>query len=113
MELELRGWDDAAARREQQAKMRTYRSTLESISRDLERKRTHLAREKLLAGGSGAAVTDAALSDTSKGQRERYDKAISKMAAGSDTLEEARRTLAETEEVGMGITLELSRNSAP
>jgi vesicle transport through interaction with t-SNAREs protein 1 len=112
MELELRGLDDAAVRREQQAKVRTYRSTLESIARDLERKRTQLAREKLLAGGASAPVTDAALSDTSKGQRERYDRAVGKMAAGVDTLEEARRTLAETEEVGMGITSELSRNRA-
>uniref|UniRef100_A0A7S1C7L7 Vesicle transport v-SNARE N-terminal domain-containing protein n=1 Tax=Bicosoecida sp. CB-2014 TaxID=1486930 RepID=A0A7S1C7L7_9STRA len=97
MELEARSVAPSEKRR-LTGRIRTYRAELSAARTDLERAQTRGDRDALMAGGSRDAV-----SRESASQRGRIEEATARMDRSTAVLEETRRTVMETEEVGVGI----------
>ena len=103
MGLEARGVDDATAKRDLLAKVRTCKTKLSSLRADYDSirekvDRSNLGLETRSPGSSGS------------GHRERLLQTNDMVSAQNDTLENARRVMADTEGVALEITDELSRN---
>nr|CCA14767.1 conserved hypothetical protein [Albugo laibachii Nc14] len=99
MELEARSLD-AATRRELSKKVEQYRKSLGSLNDDFKRIREREERDGVFRDRS----------DPNEDQRNRMELATEKMRGSTDTLDAARRTIAETEDVALSITGELARN---
>lgn len=99
MDAEVRGMNPAT-RTALGAKIRTYRTTVSDIERDVNGLRDRTTRSALLAGGSRRDPADLTFGEGSMAQRERMAAANERMKGTSSALEQGRRILAETEEVG-------------
>lgn len=97
MEVEIRS-HDAATRKVLSDKINQYKKSLASLRSDFERARSEADRANLIGGGKSAA------------DRERFLTANDKMNRQNETIMNATRTVAETEDVAMEITQELGRN---
>mmetsp|Transcript_116259 Transcript_116259/g.282117 ORF Transcript_116259/g.282117 Transcript_116259/m.282117 type:complete len:245 (-) Transcript_116259:87-821(-) len=97
MELEARSVAPSK-KRELTSRIRAYRGELTSLRTDLERAQARGDRGALM-GGRG----DDAIARESRTQRGRIEEASARMDRSTAVLEDTRRTLMETEEVGVGI----------
>lgn len=86
-------------KRELTGRIRSYRSELQTLRRDLEGAQSRGERGALMGGRTG----DDAISRESKSQRGRISEATARMDRSTAVLEDTRRTIMETEEVGVGI----------
>ncbi|GMI17120.1 hypothetical protein TrLO_g13525 [Triparma laevis f. longispina] len=93
MEVEARGSGD----RELQKKTKTYKKTLGSLKADFEACKQQIDRSGLLAGAGGE-------------DRNRLLQTTDNLGRQNETLDNARRVMAETEDVALEITEELGRN---
>lgn len=84
--------------------VRTH-SPAESLKRDLTRTQEQASRQALLSGGRDLQFTA-----KSSQQRSRMADVTTRLESGNTRLEDAHRTLADTEDVAIGITSELQRN---
>ncbi|GMI37177.1 hypothetical protein TrCOL_g7186 [Triparma columacea] len=92
MDMEARDAGD----REMKDKCRTYKKSLQSLKSDFESARASADRNMLLSGASG--------------DRGRLLDVGSNLQRQNDTLQNARRVMADTEDVALEITEELGRN---
>lgn len=92
MDMEARDAGD----REMKDKCRTYKKSLQSLKSDFESARAAADRNMLLSGASG--------------DRGRLLDVGSNLQRQNDTLQNARRVMADTEDVALEITEELGRN---
>lgn len=105
MSVEARGVDDASVKRDLLGKVRACKEKLSALRGEYDAAKTELERGALLSGGGGGRRNGG-----SNEHRERLLRTNEQLAAQNDTLENARRVMAETEDVAMEITSELSRN---
>lgn len=103
MDMEARNCDPGT-RRSLSSKLQLYRSVLSDIKKDVTSLRGHVDRASLFGGPDGVELTE------SRGHRERLLGANSRLQNTNATLEGALRTVADTEDVAIGITGELARN---
>lgn len=96
MEVEARG-SDAATRKVLGEKVSISKKALSNSKIDFERMKEKLERSSLIGSRSGS-------------DRQRFMDTQDKLERQNDMIDNARRTVAETEEVGLEITSELSRN---
>ncbi len=96
MDMEARDAGD----RELQKKTRTYKKTLQSLRSDFQTAKGKLDHESLMAG-SGSK------NDQDRGRLQMVNDGLSRQ---NDTLNNARRVIAETEDVALEVTEELGRN---
>jgi len=82
-----------------QVKCKAYKKTLQALRKDFEAARGRVDREGLLAG-AGKGRED----------RNRLLQTTDNLGRQNDTLDKARRVMAETEDVALEITEELGRN---
>lgn len=106
MSVEARSVGDATVKQELLKKVRVCKTRLANLRDDFNSSKTKLDRESLLPanssnGGGGALGSD---------HRERLLQTNENLAAQNATLENARRVMAETEDVALEITSELGRN---
>jgi len=105
MSVEARSVDSPTEKSDLLKKVRVYKARLANLRDDYKSCKTMIERESLLSDGS---------SNTSGGlkndHRERLLQTNQSLAAQNDTLENARRVMAETEDVALEITSELGRN---
>eukprot|EP01138_Halocafeteria_seosinensis_P000796 gb/GECG01000817.1/.p1 GENE.gb/GECG01000817.1/~~gb/GECG01000817.1/.p1 ORF type:complete len:197 (+),score=29.68 gb/GECG01000817.1/:1-591(+) len=106
METEVRGLPDGT-RRELGNKISTYRDSINSLQKDLEKVKNRINRNSLMESGGG---DDMRFSGETQAQRERYMRANERLAAGSDSLRQSQQTLEDTENMAMDISEELHRN---
>jgi hypothetical protein len=97
MALEARSVSDAAVKRTLLQKVRTYKSEWQTVSEQSE-------KQGLLEGANGAGGGDTSNS------RNYLQKNEDTLHSQNDTLERARRTMQETEQVALEITEELGNN---
>jgi hypothetical protein len=97
MALEARGVSDAAAKRELLQLVRTYKS-------EWQQAREQSDKQGLLQGAAGNGLNDTSNS------RNYLQKNEDSLHSQNDTLERARRTMQETEQVALEITEELGNN---
>mmetsp|Transcript_35075 Transcript_35075/g.110385 ORF Transcript_35075/g.110385 Transcript_35075/m.110385 type:complete len:165 (-) Transcript_35075:276-770(-) len=105
MEIEVRS-QPTETRRRLQNKVKTYRGTMASLERDLREAKQAQERNRLLGGGDVYSP----LGQRSMDQRQRLLDANESLSNQNDALAQARRTMAETEDVALEITQELGRN---
>ncbi len=96
MEIELRG-HDAGTRKALGEKVTEYKKSLTNLKADYEKAKDTSQRSALIGSKSGE-------------QRERLLNTNDKINRQNDIILNAQRTVADTEEVGMEITRELSAN---
>ncbi|CCI49443.1 unnamed protein product [Albugo candida] len=89
MELEARSLD-VATRRELSKKVEQYRKSLGSLNEDFKKIREREERDGVFGNRS----------DPNEDQRNRMELATERMRGSTDKLDAARRTVAETEDVG-------------
>jgi vesicle transport through interaction with t-SNAREs protein 1 len=97
MEMEARDAGDANLK----AICKTYKKSLQSLKRDYEAAAEKANRSDLM-GGAGAGGLG--------GDRGRMAQATDALGRQNETLENARRAMADTEDVALEITEELGRN---
>lgn len=89
------------------AKLREYKSGLNNLKREVKRisspNHDQSAREELLEAGGADAYK------TSAGQRERLTFSTERLNQSSDRIRESRRTILETEELGVSILQDLNQ----
>jgi len=98
MEVEARsgggdGKSMKSAVRRHKARVRSLRDTFEKVKSKSE-------RDDLMSSRGGGGYDE----------RDRYERVTARMAESTDTLLQSKRTLAETEEVALGITEQLGSN---
>ena len=93
-------------RRELGNRIRSYKDSLATIQRDLDRARDKFSHSALMAGSSA----DLSFSDSSRAQHQRLIDSNTRLAEGTDRLESTRRVLGETEDVALGISEQLHRD---
>lgn len=98
MDMEARGVRPSE-KRKLTDRIRRYKADLNNLKGDLERASSKGDRDELLTGGG----TRGAIAKESAGQRARLLEAGERMDKGTAQLQETRRTLMETEEVGVNI----------
>lgn len=103
MDMEARSFP-AGDRREFSSKVTLYRSVLADIKKDVSALRSKADRGALFSGPDGVEMTE------SRSHREWLLSTQDKHAATNETLASALRTVADTEDVAIGITGELARN---
>jgi len=96
MEVEVRS-HDAATRKVLSDKVATYKRSVTSLQTDFKKAREVAERSSLIGAKSGE-------------QRQRLLDVNEKVARQNETIMNAQRTVAETEDVGIEIISELSRN---
>jgi vesicle transport through interaction with t-SNAREs protein 1 len=101
MDMEARG---SGGDRELQRKTKTYKGTLMSLREDFGAAKGEAERRGLFGGASGGG------GDLEMGQKGRLNATQNKLDGQNDTLDNARRVMAETEETALDITSELARN---
>lgn len=78
-----------------------YRSSLETVSGDLNKAKTKYQRSALLGGGSNGGAGGRPMEfEKSLDQRQRMMNTTDKLRGGNDTLQSAHSRLEETIEVG-------------
>ena len=82
-----------------QVKCKAYKKTLQALRKDFEAARGRVDREGLLAGA-----------EKGREDRNRLLQTTDDLGRQNDTLDKARRVMAETEDVALEITEELGRN---
>mmetsp|Transcript_44370 Transcript_44370/g.53630 ORF Transcript_44370/g.53630 Transcript_44370/m.53630 type:complete len:220 (+) Transcript_44370:77-736(+) len=104
MTVEARGVDDKDFKNNLLKKVRVCKAKLANLRDDVNAAKTSMERENLLGadGASGAS--------SGKGHRERLLQTNEKLESQNETLENARRVMADTEGVALEITSELGRN---
>lgn len=105
MSVEARGVDDSNVKRDLLANVRQCKSTLSALREEFKAKKGAHERSHLLIN-SGSANTN----ESKNASKERLIQAHGQLLQQNDTLDRARRVMADTEEVGMEITAELARN---
>lgn len=104
MTVEARSVDSPTEKSDLLKKVRVYKARLANLRDDYKSSKTMVERESLLSDGpsnTGGLKND---------HRERLLQTNKSLAAQNDTLEHARRVMAETEDVALEITSELGRN---
>jgi vesicle transport through interaction with t-SNAREs protein 1 len=101
MSIEARGVDDANTKRDLLAQVRKCKSTLNSLRDEFKSLQSSQDRSNLLANGRG---------QNNNASKERLLKAQNQLEQQNETLDRARRVMADTEEVALEITTELGRN---
>jgi len=105
MNLEVRSLEPAT-RKQLQKKVRQYKDSLNSLEEDFNRVKEKTDRATLVGGGGGGGGGGGLSAE----HRERMEDTTGRLQGTSRTLENALNTVAETEDVAMGITEELGRN---
>jgi vesicle transport through interaction with t-SNAREs protein 1 len=106
MAVEARGVDDASLKRDLLHKVRICKTKLANLRDDVKTIQSDLDRKSLLRSNSLSKNGKQGNSDS----RQRLLETTAHMSAQNDTLDHARRVMAETEDVALEITSELSRN---
>ena len=109
MEREIRrlGPGRAHAKKQLQRKVRQYRSDWQRQQKDLERLTIALERTQLLGsggnrGGGSGGHDPSRTGNAETDHQERLDDANRRLDHGSELIAQATRTVAETEEIGVG-----------
>eukprot|EP00542_Grammatophora_oceanica_P017454 CAMPEP_0194029932 /NCGR_PEP_ID=MMETSP0009_2-20130614/3556_1 /TAXON_ID=210454 /ORGANISM="Grammatophora oceanica, Strain CCMP 410" /LENGTH=212 /DNA_ID=CAMNT_0038669755 /DNA_START=34 /DNA_END=672 /DNA_ORIENTATION=+ len=106
MSVEARGVDDAASKRELLQKVRVCKAQLANLKDDVRSAKNKQDRAALeLSGGEGGGKGGSA-----NAGKERLLQSQNQLQSQNDTLDRARRVMAETEDVALEITTELGRN---
>ena len=103
MDMESRGAGD----RELQRKTKAYKRTLQALRTDFEKAQNSQERSNLFGGAGRDEEMGGNLTGEQKG---RLENTGDKIGRQNDTLDNARRVMAETEDVALEITEELARN---
>ena len=105
MEIEVRS-QEWANRKSLQERVSEYKRSLKSKQAEFSAEKNRVSKSSLLSGASGNG------SDLGKSaeQRQRLLNTNDKLFRQNETILNAQRTVAETEEVGIEITDELARN---
>ena len=105
MSVEARGVDDPTVKRDLLANVRQCKTVLSAVRDEFKAKKGAQERANLLihAGNSNH-------NESRNASKERLLQAQNQLEQQNDTLDRARRVMADTEEVGMEITSELARN---
>lgn len=106
MEMANRGIPEPT-RRELGNKIRTYKDSLATLSKDLKQAEEKFSRNALMNGGRADRPLDF---DKSTAARDRMQQNTEKLRGGTDVLNDANRRIEETLDVGVGIMGELDRN---
>lgn len=106
MTVEARSVDLPTEKSELLKKVRVYKARVANLRDDYKSSKTRVEREALLNGSSSLNEGTGLHSD----HRERLLKTNEDLSAQNETLENARRVMAETEDVALEITSELGRN---
>mmetsp|Transcript_27916 Transcript_27916/g.31925 ORF Transcript_27916/g.31925 Transcript_27916/m.31925 type:complete len:205 (+) Transcript_27916:42-656(+) len=101
MSVEARGVDDASMKRDLLSKVRQCKSTLSCLRNEFKSMQVARNRESLMI-----SVCD----DNKSSSKEILLQAQNQVEQQNETLDRARRVMADTEEVAMEITTELGRN---
>lgn len=115
MQIEARSVDDATAKRDLLQKVRTCKANLANLRDDYNAAKIMVERESLsLSNGDGDSASSPDIENgkgsPSASHRERLLQTSNQISRQNETLNNARRVMAETEEVAMEITSELDRN---
>mmetsp|Transcript_46291 Transcript_46291/g.68272 ORF Transcript_46291/g.68272 Transcript_46291/m.68272 type:complete len:234 (+) Transcript_46291:170-871(+) len=111
MQIESRSVDDASAKKELQKKVRVCKARLLNLRDDFNSAKTSVERGMLLSGSSSVDVEAGSRGSTlGSDHRERLINTSDQISSQNDTLNNARRVMADTEEVALEITSELGRN---
>jgi hypothetical protein len=94
-------------RRELGNKIRMYKDSISSLTKDLGGAEMKFSRNSLMSGAGANRPTDF---DKSQDSRARMQATTDKLRGGTDQLSAASRTVEETINVGTGIMEELGRN---
>jgi vesicle transport through interaction with t-SNAREs protein 1 len=105
MSLEARGVDDASVKRDLLQKVRTCKTTLGDLREEFKRLQQAQERTDLLVASNGSNGKSGKNSS-----KERLLQSQNQLEQQNDTLDRARRVMADTEDVAMEITTELGRN---
>jgi hypothetical protein len=101
--VEARGVDDSLTKRDLLQRVKQEKSRLLALEQEHE-------KLQLMTGASGCGA--AAGANRSQQQHQQLHKNEDTLARQNETLERARRTMQETEEVGLEVTHELGQNRA-
>mmetsp|Transcript_5068 Transcript_5068/g.7344 ORF Transcript_5068/g.7344 Transcript_5068/m.7344 type:complete len:205 (-) Transcript_5068:80-694(-) len=101
MSVEARGVDDASTKRDLLAKVRQCKSTLSGLREEFKALRMTEDRSSLMGNSR---------SNGENGSKERLLQTQNQLEQQNETLDRARRVMADTEEVAVDITTELGRN---
>lgn len=101
MSVEARGVDDASTKRDLLAKVRQCKSTLSGLREEFKAMRMAEERSNLMGNSH---------SNGENGSKERLLQMQNQLEQQNETLDRARRVMADTEEVAVEITTELGRN---
>ena len=105
MSLEARSVDSPTLKSDLLKKVRVYKTRLANLRDDYKSSKTTVEREALLSSSSHDRG-----SGFNSDHRERLLNTNESLSSQNDTLDHARRVMAETEDVAMEITTELGRN---
>lgn len=105
MSVEARSVDDPTAKKNLLHKVRICKTKLANLRDDFNNSRKHVERQALLPSSSSSSG-----GGKNSGHRERLLKTNNDLEAQNQRLENARRVMAETEDVALEITSELGRN---
>lgn len=105
MTVEARSTDSPTEKSDLLKQVRVYKARLANLKDDYKSSKTMVERESLLSDS-----TPSSNGSLKNDHRERLLKTNESLAAQNDTLEHARRVMAETEDVALEITSELGRN---
>lgn len=101
MSVEARGSDNASTKRELLSKVKTCKSHLNKLKDEFKMWKQQHERTAVMNGSGGA---------DGNASKERLLNAQTQLEQQNDTLDRARRIMADTEEVAMEITTELEGN---
>lgn len=107
MSVEARGVDDSNVKRDLLANVRQCKSTLSALRDEFKSKKGAHERAHLLINAGGP---NGNTNESKNASKERLLQAHGQLLQQNDTLDRARRVMADTEEVGLEITAELARN---
>jgi len=107
MAIEARGMSNRDLKQECLKKVRVCKANLANIEDDASNIRSKIERNSLLSTNTKKSASGGGLSNDN---RERLLKTNESLQAQNSTLENARRVMAETEDVALDITMELERN---
>jgi len=107
MSVEARGCDDAALKEQNLHAVRVAKAKLANMTQDVQAVQSENDRLNLTSGGRDVELGPSNVSQEAKSRLLATNNALSNQ---NDTLDHARRIMADTEEVAMEITSELERN---
>mmetsp|Transcript_37075 Transcript_37075/g.43132 ORF Transcript_37075/g.43132 Transcript_37075/m.43132 type:complete len:229 (-) Transcript_37075:61-747(-) len=112
MQIEARSVDDASCKRELMAKVRVCKANLANLKDDFSSAKASVERDALVGSRVSGDLESGSskFGGKNKSHRERLLEQNDQISGQNDKLGNARRIIAETEDVAMEITSELSRN---